>query len=456
MSFLLLLLLGSTGLAQDGLITPTDEGPITAQPQVTGTLVYANPVVKNIIIKGNNRTREAVIRREIPFVPGDGLTPENMLQAQKAVMSIGAFARVELELSDPDAAETNVVVTVTEFTFPLPYPTIGIDASSGWYLGGGVLYPNLLGRGLRIDAGGDIGFKCKTTPRYTLYTNLEFPVTYNKCHGEKMGYRYFEVWRKDTSITRRENRVFYKQSVRPWRPLILAAEVGWLRIRAFSPDSIRPLPTFCPDTVDMSVYLQPGFMLDFRDDQLFPTEGALVAGSFFFNPGLKEDYRTQYACSLSVAGYYPVGKTVIAANLWTFQQLDTIPVYNTVYLGHARIVRGWADTSQVDQCVTVASVELRRYLWSTDLPILGEFKVGGNLFFDIGAAHEPGLPPLYLADTKVDTRDGLLSGAGFGLTLEAIGFVVKGEIAWGIGAEEGALGFLPLPIRFPVYFGWRF
>ncbi|MBD3285376.1 BamA/TamA family outer membrane protein [candidate division WOR-3 bacterium] len=420
-----------------------------------GPIIFASPKVNKIEIRGNKNTRENVIRRELTFVPGDYLTPEVIAGSEKALMSTGIFARVRIEAAEPEVSESEVIVEVTEFTFPLPYPTIGIDASSGWYIGGGVLYPNLLGQGLHIDAGGDIGFKVKTTPRYTWYTNLEFPVTYNRRHGEKLGYRYFEVWRKDAEITRRENRLFYKQSVRPWRPLTFFLEGGWLRIKSFAPDSVCT-PTFCPDSVDASLYLQPGFILDFRDDVLFPTKGALVVGAFTYNPGLKEAYQTQRACSLSVAGYYPLGKTVIAGNIWTYQQLDSIPVYNTLYLGNARIVRGWADTSQVDQCLTVASVELRRYFWSTELPAIGEFKVGGNLFFDIGAAHEPGLPPLYLANTEEDTHDGLLTGTGFGLTLEAIGFVVKGEIAWGIGAEEGALSFIPLPIRYPVYFGWRF
>jgi len=418
-------------------------------------LLISNPTVDRIEVTGNKITKENVVRREIPFAPGDSLTPELVGLTRKAVMSVGAFANVQVNF-DSSAVSTDVEVSVTEFTFPLPYPTIGIDASSGWYIGGGVLYPNLLGQGLQIDAGGDIGFKVKTTPRYTLYTNLQFPVTYNRWHGEKIGYRYFEVWRKDAAITRRENRAFYKQSVRPWRPLTFFLEGGWLRIKSFAPDTICDIPTFCTDTVDASLYFQPGFILDYRDDVLFPTKGVLVVGAFTYNPGLKEDYQTQMACSLSVAGYYPIGKTVIAGNIWTYQQLDSIPVYNTLYLGNARIVRGWADTSQVDQCLTVASLELRRYFWSVDLPVIGEFKVGGNLFFDIGAAHEPGLPPLHLAKTTEDTHDGLLTGTGFGLTLEAIGFVVKGEIAWGIGAEEGALAFIPLPIRYPVYFGWRF
>ena len=456
--FLIALMLAAPiTLAQEIFPSEVEKIVTPPAPAVEGPLFYANPEIQSIVIQGNNRTRESVIRREVTLIPGDVFTEGEALQTRKAVMSIGAFSDVDVEIADPESATSDILVSVTEFNFPLPYPIIGIDASSGWYFGGGALYPNLAGRGIRVDAGGEIGLR-RSTPRWKGYTFVEAPVTYNRWHAERLAYVYSDFWRKDAAITRREHRASYRQSVRPWRPLRLSLEAGFLQVKAFDPHagSLFLPPTFSPDTTDQSIFIQPGLTLDFRDDALFPTKGALVVGSFCYNPGLKETYQTQRACSLSVAGYYSIGKTVLAANIWTFQQIDSIPRYNTLYLGHARIVRGWADTCQVDQCLTVASFEVRRWFAGYDLPVIGELKVGGNLFFDMGAAHAPGLPPLYLADTRLDTHDGLLTGTGLGIALEAIGFSVKAEIAWGIGAEEGALAFIPVPIRFPVYFGWRF
>jgi outer membrane protein assembly factor BamA len=459
MRILALLIAASGSLAQGGgeILSPdVEEIVIPSPPVVEGPVFYANPEIRSIVIQGNNHTREEVIRREVTLVPGEVFTEEEALQTRKAVMSIGAFANVDIQVADPESPTSDVLVSVTEFNFPLPYPIIGIDASSGWYLGGGALYPNLAGRGIKVDAGGEIGLR-RSTPRWKGYASVDAPLTYNRWHAERLAYVYSDFWRKDAAITRREHRASYRQSVRPWRPLTLSLEAGFLEVKAFSPDSAWDTPpTFSSDTTDQSIFIQPSFTLDFRDDASFPTRGALVVGSFSYNPGLKQTYQTQLACSLSVAGYCSIGKTVLAANVWTFQQLDSIPVYNTLYLGHARIVRGWADTCQVDQCLSVASFEARRWFASYDIPVLGELRIGGNLFFDIGAAHEPGLPPLYLADTRVDTHDGLLTATGIGIALELIGFSVKGEIAWGIGAKEGALAFIPVPIRFPVYFGWRF
>jgi outer membrane protein assembly factor BamA len=426
--------------------------------QAVGPLDFPCPIVQRIVIRGNDLTRESIIRREVTFAPGDTLSTELIEETRAAIRSIGAFSRVDIVARDAGEGKTDAVINVDEIRFPLPYPTIGVDASSGWYAGGGALYPNLAGLGLHVDAGGDVGFKFRTTPRYRWYTTFELPLTYNRWHGERLGYEFTHRWRKDAAIFRGKHQGSFRQDIRPWRPLIISLEAGWLAVYAYGRDSLTPLPTFSPDTLDRSAYIMPIIELDFRDDAGFPTRGVHVVGSFMYNPGLTEHYPTQRACSLSVAGYVPLGKTVLAGNIWTYQQIDSIPVYNTLYLGNARIVRGWADTTQVGQCLTVASVELRRWLAEYPLPFLGDLKlqVGGNVFFDIGAAHDAGLPPMYLADTRGDTHDGFLAGTGFGFALGAAGFSLKFEIAYGIGAETGAISFIPIPIRFPVYFGWRF
>lgn len=425
--------------------------------RVVGPLVFPAPVVGRIRIEGNNITREGIIRRELTFGPGDTLYQEAVEKTRKAILSTGAFGSVNVKAVDPDAEKSDVVITVAERRFPLPYPIVGIDASTGFYLGAGALYPNLFGRALHVDVGGEIGFRF-STPRWKGYTYLGFPLTHSRWHAEGAGYDFSYFWRKDAEIVRSEHRVSYEQKFRILRPLVASLEVGFLQTKAFGKDSDTPLPTFSPDTVDRSVFLHPAIELDLRDEPADPQKGLHAVAEFYYNPGFTEGFQTQRACSLSVAGYIPVGKNVLAANLWTYQQLDSIPVYRTLYVGHCRVVRGWADTTQVGPSLSVASLELRRWLLEYPLPFLGGLKleIGGNLFFDIGAAHQAGLPPLYLAKPREDPHDGLLMGTGFGIALEAAGMVVKAEIAYGIGSQTGALAFLPVPIRFPVYFGWRF
>jgi outer membrane protein assembly factor BamA len=410
--------------------------------RVVGPLVFPAPVVGRIEIEGNNITHEGIIRRELAFGPGDTLTPEAVEETRSAILSTGAFGSVEIKAVDPDAEKSDVVITVAERRYPLPYPIVGIDASTGFYLGAGALYPNLFGRALHVDVGGEIGFRF-STPRWKGYTYLGFPLTHSRWHGEQLGYTFTYFWRKDAEIYRIEHRVSYEQTVRLVRPLTASLEIGF------------------SDTIDRSVYFKPTLELDLRDDASYPTKGVQVVASYLHNPGYTEGFQTQRACSVSVAGYLPLGeRTVLAGNVFTYQQIDSIPRYRTVYIGKDRFLRGWKDTTQVGACLSVSSMELR-YRWLDfslkNLPLVGSIDDcwwAVSVSFDIAAIHEPGLPPFYLADVNEDPRDGLLAGAGIGLGLGlGKGFVGKLELVYGVGSGTDRC---PLSLTVPAYFGWRF
>jgi len=426
--------------------------------QAVGPLDFPDPIVQRIVIRGNDLTRESIIRRELTFAPGDTLSHEVIEETRAAVRSIGAFSRVDIVTRDAGEGKTDAVINVDEIRFPLPYPTVGIDGSTGFYLGAGALYSNLLGHGIHIDAGGEVGFRF-STPRWKAYSYLYSPITHNRWHGEKLAYNYSYLWRKDAEIYLREHRASYRQDVRACRPLTFSLEGGWLQSTAFGLESDTHQYTFAADTTDRSLFIQPTVRLDLRDNDYDTRKGFFLEGKFLYNPGLTDDFLTQRACSLSVAGYIPINeRNWLAANLYTYQQLDSIPTYRIIYVGEARKVRGWKDTTQVGQCLTVLSLEWRNRfvdLEFADLPLLGEFKMwwGANLFFDIGAIHEPGLPPLHLADLTEDRKEGLLPGVGFGIAAGTGKLVGKLEVAWGAGS---GLNGDKMILTFPAYFGWRF
>ncbi len=426
--------------------------------QAVGPLDFPCPIVQRIVIRGNDLTRESIIRRELTFAPGDTLSHEVIEETRAAIMSIGAFSRVDVVARDAGEGKTDAVINVEEIRFPLPYPTVGIDGSTGFYLGAGALYPNLFGHGIHIDAGGEVGFRF-STPRWKAHSCLYVPMTHNRWHGEKPAYDYSYLWRKDAEIYLREHRASYRQDVRACRFLTFSLEGGWLQSRAFGLESDTHQYTFAADTTDRSLFIQPTVRLDLRDNDYDTRKGLFMEGKFLYNPGLTDDFLTQRACSLSVAGYLPLNEhNWLAVNLYTYQQIDSIPTYRTIYVGEARKVRGWADTTQVGQCLTVLSLEWRNRfidLEFADLPLLGEFKMwwGANVFADIGAIHEPGLPPLYLADLTGDRKDGLLPGVGFGIAAGTGKLVGKLEVAWGVGSGLNGSNFV---LTFPAYFGWRF
>ncbi len=417
----------------------------------------ASSVVGRIEIVGNKISKENFIRREITFLPGDTFSSKALAETRDAILSTGAFKEVSLSyLLSGDTAL--VKVDVREKKFPMPYPRLGLDASTGLYLGIGVLYPNLFGYGVHIDAGGELGLRF-STPRHRFYTYFYKPLTYNRWHGEKIAYAYSLLWRKDSRIYHREHRICYRQDFRPLRPLSVSLEAGCLFTNAYPDNPADPLPTFSADSVDCSWFLKPILRLDLRDNSYDTRKGFLFQTQFLFNPGFSAEFPTQRACSLSVAGYLPLDeKNWLAANFYTYQQLDSIPVYRTIYLGEVHRVRGWKDTTQVGPCLSVLSFEWRNRfldLEFNELPLLGKFKMwwGANAFIDIGAIHNPGLPPMYFANLSKSPKDGLLSGIGIGLAAGTGKLVGKLGFSWGLGS-----GFNGSKISYtiPAYFGWRF
>lgn len=439
------------------IITPENVPQIYRNPGET-ILIMEPLIVDRIEIKGNNITREGIIRRELEFKPGDTLTPEKIEMTKSALMSTKLFSAADIESEEVSSGKSVVTVTVKEKRFPSPYPTIGIDGSTGFYLGAGALYPNLFGQAIAFDMGGEMGFRF-STPRWKAYAYLYMPLTANRWHGEKIAYNYSYLWRKDAEIYLREHRVTYRQDIRPWRFLTLSLEGGWLRSKAYGLEADTHRYTFSTDTVDQSLFLQPIVRIDLRDNNYDTRKGFFFEGRFFINPGLSEGFQMQRACSLSVAGYLPINDyNWLAANVYTYQQLDSIPEYRTIYVGESRKVRGWIDTTQIGPCLSVFSLEYRNRfvdLEFEDLPLLGNFKMwwGANAFFDLGAAHDPGLPALRLADLTGDRKGGLLPGLGFGIAAGTGKLVGKLEFAWGVGSGFNGSKFA---FSIPAYFGWRF
>lgn len=461
--FTLLTLIGINPYGGDGtffiirklnsdLIVTTQNVNYVLPLNVVGPLVFGDQVIAQVLIKGNQITRDNVIRRELAVAPGDTLHPEALQASSRALEKTGLFKDVEVyEIGGTDG-QAVVHVEVSEKRIPFPYPIIGIDQSSGWYAGLGVAYPNLLGRGLHFDLGGEIGFKARTTPRWRGYGSLFMPMTPGRWHGEKLAYEYTHLWRKDAQIFRLEHRASYRQDFRVHGPLYFSLDAGFIHDRCVTNDSSLTLqPTFSPAGVDQSLYVRPILTLDMRDDSVNTTRGVYAVAFFNYNPGLSEGFINQKACSLSVAGYVPIGKTVLAGNIFTYQQLDSIPVYRTIYVGKDRFVRGWKDTTQVGSCLTVASVELRRRLFDVHIiPDKLSIWFGASVNFDVGAIHEPGLPPLEFASSADNFRHGLLTCTGIGIAAGTGNLVGKLELVYGIGSDA------PFPFTIPAYFGWRF
>lgn len=112
-------------------------------------------VVDRIVVRGNQRTDDRVIRRTMKLKPGDAFNTSRLLESQRALYSLGAFSgvRVKRAPGTPFKGERDILVEVEEGARHNLTYGVGWNSEDG--LSGllGYTRNNLLGRGLtsRLD-----------------------------------------------------------------------------------------------------------------------------------------------------------------------------------------------------------------------------------------------------------------------------------------------------------------
>ena len=68
--------------------------------------------IQRVVVLGNERTREGVIRREFAFQTGEPLRQSDILESQRRLYDLGTFSQVQIAAQDPQAPETAKTVLV--------------------------------------------------------------------------------------------------------------------------------------------------------------------------------------------------------------------------------------------------------------------------------------------------------------------------------------------------------
>ena len=108
--------------------------------------------VNRIIIRGNERTLDKVIRRNIRLAEGDAYVPSLLARSKTLITNLGFFSRVDLtESSTNKEGNTDIIVDVQETsTGELSFGG-GFSSQVGGLLNLGVSEKNFLGKGQRIS-----------------------------------------------------------------------------------------------------------------------------------------------------------------------------------------------------------------------------------------------------------------------------------------------------------------
>ena len=348
-----------------------------------GNLVY----IDRISIKGNTRTRDNVIRRELRIAEGGLFDSKAIRQSTQALQRLMYFEEVTVTPEpslDPD--RMNVVISVKEKSTGTFSIGAGYSSSDKLIVMGQISENNFLGRGDTLALSANVG---NSSSRYNLgYTNPHLndsPLS----------------WGVDLFSTEREYDDYTKESRGGGLRLGYPVFEKWQLYGNYSytdtdlTDVSEDASYIIRKSVDLHVTsaVKLSLVRDTRNKRYGASEGSRNTVSVKYGGGPFGGDAEFTKLEGSSAWYFPLfWKTVFHANLSAGQvfenQSNKLPVYERFYLGGLNSVRGfkYAKISPIDEATgdRIGGDKM----WYTNaefvLPLLETQGVMGVLFFDTG------------------------------------------------------------------------
>jgi outer membrane protein assembly factor BamA len=408
-------------LAQDSLAV-SDSANVNALPRPV--------VIDNIVIRGNEVTKDYVILREMSLHPGDTLTLSAAEFDRDRISSLGLFNRVELSYHLTNDTAT-LYVDVHERWYIFPFLVIGVK-DRDWkkfYYGLGFLHDNFRGRNEKVSASFALGYDPYVSLRYSnpllglgsnlfINTKLFYSRLRNKSLASQLSGPNFDEdhYGFEGAIGKRLN-IFQSLSV----------SAGYEVITVSQNEAGR---TLSPSGRDAFISAGVSFVHDTRDLAEYPSRGAYV-GVSLSKYGFGEsavNYARLYTDSRK---FFPVfGGVIIGGRLFTgLATGGTVPNYHHVFFGYQERIRGHFSDVYEGENIFGTSLEMRiplisiRYFRVGPVPIpefaLWRFGMYATAFGDAGK--------VWYRSDPFTLRD-LVKGYGAGLNfLLPYGTVVRVE-----------------------------
>lgn len=402
-------LLGDEGYAFANVNTVPDINDETKQVAVT---FYVDPgkrvYVRRINMKGNTRTRDEVLRREMRQLEGAWFSAALVKESRERLNRLGYFE--DVSTATPAVAgsadQVDVDVTVKEKPAGNLMAGIGYSQAGGVMLNASINQNNFLGTGKRVS------LTFATSVITTLY-QLSFLNPYYTIDGISRG---FEFSYRSTDFTKLTNSNYNMYTtdvgiagVNFGLPITKTSRAGFamryqytnLHYDAATAIFYTPAAVFFGEkygTVFNDFIVSANYSDDTRDRAVFPTKGHLH--SLLGEIAVPGSSLTYYRVNLDATHYYPLTSRFILALTTSlgygsgYGKLDVLPFFDNFFAGGPRSVRGYrANTLGPYELSTYTSARFggnAKVVGSVEL--LASPPVGGDLekslrfgwFFDFG------------------------------------------------------------------------
>lgn len=362
---------------------------------------YDKVYIRNVIISGNSRTVDRVIRRELYITEGNLYNRTDLEESKNALKRTSYFDDVNIKEKKVDDTHIDLIVNVKEASTGAISGGIGYGSSDGILLNASLSDTNIFGSGIKssvnIDKSDDTlsGRISLINPRVldsqyslggTLYSNnYEWDNYSEKNHGF------------DITVGRQFAR-YYNAS--------LTYNLEQSNIYHLSPTLLR---TGYELGKSIKSSVTPAISFNNTDDYYLPRSGIIASTSLEY-AGLGGDQ--EFISSSSQFNFYQglqdyIGYDLIyryKANFYKVWNEGYLPINERIYLGGIRSIRGFESRSvspknewgdEVGGTIAFAnSVEL-------SFPLIDRIKLRGSVFFDYGMIGRKNLDEIKRMSTGV-------------------------------------------------------
>jgi len=313
-----------------------EPGKVSLEADITkGEIVR----IGDILISGNNSTRESFIRQRLQFNPGDMYTNAMQRKSFRKLFDSGLFSRINIELTPPEQGEErNLKVHVEELPSREYYVEPGWGSYERLRLRAGVIERNLFGTGRNWRIDGLVSTKGETfTISYTdpwfLHTDISMNVP------------LFYERREEPPYTSEEKGISVMFTKRLSRNLMVSTGYLYQATELFDLTEDAILPTGEEDYNKGSVGVQATW--DTRDDIFYPAKGLRLFSGFDISlPAFGSDLdfgRITLGCRyfIELPQEYIIGLRATTGLIIPFRDQDSIPISERFFNGGDTTVRSY-------------------------------------------------------------------------------------------------------------------
>lgn len=402
-------LYGDEGFAYAEVDTSTRLNPDEKTIDLNVTIAKKSPVyIERIDIRGNTKTRDKVIRREMELNEGDLFSATKLKHSGNNLRRLGYFEDMRINRSvgtTPNKMKLDVDVMerpTGAVTFGLGYSSVDKMSTSA-----SISQTNLLGTGLKLNASGSVS---SSSSRYVIgFTEpwlFEKPIS--------AGFDLYKTTKEYTDFSMDTDGF----GLRLGFPLYKRTTRGYLsyRFEEVTIDDISPTATVTiQEQAGVGTLSSVKALIhhDSRDNFFFPSEGSVVRLSSEMAGGVLGGTSSYLKHEFSLKKLFPLRKH------WTFSLKASggymhgfdnkeVPLYERYYMGGINTIRGFESRSVSPEDPVTGELigGLSNALLSAELvfPLFPEEKMMGVIFYDQGNSYEKDIA---LNDMRNSTGGGI-------------------------------------------------